>query len=659
MATYYVDGNSGNDSSNGSTGSPWKTLRKARTQVKPGDEVRIRSATYHEMLTIETPNTAWRADTGHKPVLDGRFHEGLMVNGKMPLAGPNHLPTGGIYANMVTIRSNGVVLDGLTVQNCAGSGIGVGDADDIVIRNCRVDFSQMANIKVNAGSGWADRVVIENNVLTRAALAFTTPELRYWSGSIVVGRGRDSIVRNNVVAYSYGEGIDVHRGSLRVLVEGNVVHSCLQAHIYIQRASGNVIRNNLVFHTGASTFIRNSGFASEGLAIADERSSNAFPASTDNELYNNIVINCGWLFCFWSNTGNLDNSRLVRTYIGYNTFVGGPYTRTGINISANQRGNPHANNIFENNIITNIPGGVPISTASGNISGVLFRNNLWSSQPITAMRGNGDRIGNPALVNPTISISDVYPSPHATVEPRNYQLTSNSNLALGMASNGSAANGLTPPTIQKDFFGVARDSSPDIGAHEYAGVTIVLTANFSIGPGQASGPLPHTVDFTDKSTSERTIVSRQWDFGDGETSTETNPSHTYNKAGMFDVTLTVTDESGESSTVKREGLISVAEVPNVVLPNSFRRFVLIGAGGDIVLAHGTQFPDLRCILVWNTDPFHILNFDTIEDVNRSYVETEKGTIMWIDPSDQEGPPVVEPVPDPGTHEELLLAGYNR
>ncbi len=36
MATYYVDGNSGNDSGDGSSNRPWKTLTKAGNQVQPG-----------------------------------------------------------------------------------------------------------------------------------------------------------------------------------------------------------------------------------------------------------------------------------------------------------------------------------------------------------------------------------------------------------------------------------------------------------------------------------------------------------------------------------------------------------------------------------------------------------------------------------------------
>jgi len=632
MATYYVDGKSGNDSANGSSGAPWKTLGKAASQVKPGDEVRIRTATYYEQLNIGVTNTAWRADTGHTPVIDGRWHEGLMSNGKMPAPGPNHLPAGGEHANILLIKASGVLVDGLTVQNSGAGGIGISNGADVVVRNCRTDFTYGTAIKVAAGPGWADRVVIENNIMTRAVRSRLVSGPTNWPGALNVSRARDGIIRNNVLAYSFGESINIHRGSVRVIVEGNIIHDSFGVCLYIQRSSGVILRNNLIYCTGTPEYLHN-GFSTDGILQGDEIQSEAFPESIDNQIYNNIVVNTGRLFTIRSNPTNYKNSRLRQTYIGYNTFIGGPNTKVGINIVPAQSGFPHEKNIFENNIIANIPASGSISNGSGE--GILFRNNLWDQQPITSMRGSGDRIGNPNLVNPTAKLRNVYPEPQADIDPRNYQLTSTSNLAIGMASNGSAANGLTPPTIQKDFFGAARDNKPDIGAHEYAGISIDLTANFSIGPGQAVGQLPHTVDFIDKSIASSVIVSRRWEFGDGETSTEVNPSHTYTRAGDFDVSLTVTDNAGNSNTSKRDGLISVTEASSVTLPEAFRRFVLMQRDQQIVMAYGTQYPDLRCVLVWNKDPFHILNFDTVDDIDRHYTQDGTAAIIWLDSGDQD------------------------
>lgn len=61
------------------------------------------------------------------------------------------------------------------------------------------------------------------------------------------------------------------------------------------------------------------------------------------------------------------------------------------------------------------------------------------------------------------------------------------------------------------------------------------------------------VNFTDTSTdSDGTIASRLWNFGDNTpTSGSANPAHTYAAAGSYNVTLTVTDNSGgQASTSK-------------------------------------------------------------------------------------------------------------
>lgn len=657
MATYYVDGSSGNDASDGSSDKPWKKLAKALSEVKPGDEVRIRTAVYHETLTIDVRNTTWRADNGHKPALDGRYHEGLFDSGRMPTPGPEFLPVG-THANMVRLRADGAVVDGLIVRNCAGSGIGV-SASDCVIRNCQIDFVYDSAIKVNPGSALIDRVIIENNVCSRTSIRYYDPNRSGGGpqsvvGVIKMGHVRDGVIRNNVAAYGMGEGINVGKGSYRTLVEGNVVHTCNHVHIYNNRSIDTVIRNNLVFHLYTPAYLGNNGVPPTGIVIGDESAKGSFPYTDGGQIYNNLVIGLGTLFGVRNNPHNY-NTQLRKVYIGYNTFVGGPKTNVGIQLTGNQHGRPHANSLFENNLITNVP---RITQAVGDLKGITFRNNLWHVQPEAAMRGPGDRIGNPNLVNPTIDIVDTHPNPITQIDPRNYQLTSRSTLAIGMASDGSSINGLQPPSVRKDFFGANRDANPDIGIHEYAGVVTDVTANFIIGPGQSTGTLPHTVDFVDKSSSQHPIVSRQWSFGDEGTSTEANPSHTYMQAGTFDVSLTITDSQGNTDTMIQRGLIEVTSEPNATIPDTFRRFVLIQVEDQQVLAYGTQYPDLRCIVIWNDDPYHLINFTEITDVIQRIVESGKREIFWIDPSEEDEPLVGED-DDTEVEEEPQLAAIAR
>jgi PKD repeat protein len=81
-------------------------------------------------------------------------------------------------------------------------------------------------------------------------------------------------------------------------------------------------------------------------------------------------------------------------------------------------------------------------------------------------------------------------------------------------------------------------------------------ANFTAVPTSGSSPL--LVQFTDTSTGE--ITSRLWNFGDGTSSTELNPSHTYKKADSYTISLTVTGPGG-SNTKTMQDYIKVSPPP--------------------------------------------------------------------------------------------------
>ncbi len=57
-----------------------------------------------------------------------------------------------------------------------------------------------------------------------------------------------------------------------------------------------------------------------------------------------------------------------------------------------------------------------------------------------------------------------------------------------------------------------------------------------------TGDAPITVNFS--GTSPLTVTSWLWDFGDGNSSTLQNPSHTYTSIGLYDVSLTVDSDAG-------------------------------------------------------------------------------------------------------------------
>lgn len=71
-----------------------------------------------------------------------------------------------------------------------------------------------------------------------------------------------------------------------------------------------------------------------------------------------------------------------------------------------------------------------------------------------------------------------------------------------------------------------------------------------------SGTVPLSVQFID--SSENSPNSWAWSFGDGSSSTEENPAHTYTTAGTYTVVLTATNAGGSSTSTEGSYIVASA-----------------------------------------------------------------------------------------------------
>lgn len=81
-------------------------------------------------------------------------------------------------------------------------------------------------------------------------------------------------------------------------------------------------------------------------------------------------------------------------------------------------------------------------------------------------------------------------------------------------------------------------------------------ADFTFSGGGCMAPC--NVNFKNNSTN---ATSFSWDFGDGTTSTEEDPSKTYNTGGSFSVILTATNAAGQDQITK---IVNIASPPTKV-----------------------------------------------------------------------------------------------
>jgi PKD repeat protein len=97
-------------------------------------------------------------------------------------------------------------------------------------------------------------------------------------------------------------------------------------------------------------------------------------------------------------------------------------------------------------------------------------------------------------------------------------------------------------------------------AEELGYITAGLAPDANFDALYAYNTVPTTVTFRDHSTGT-TPLSYAWEFGDGATSSEQNPRHTYTRKGPYTVKLTVTNYYG-SSTETKTNYIWIGMAPN-------------------------------------------------------------------------------------------------
>ena len=106
-----------------------------------------------------------------------------------------------------------------------------------------------------------------------------------------------------------------------------------------------------------------------------------------------------------------------------------------------------------------------------------------------------------------------------------------------------------------------------------------------------------TVTFTDTSTDpDGTIVGWDWDFGDENTSTLQNPTHTYAAGGTYTVTLTVTDNDGLTDSVGKPVTVTGSGVEIYVYDIT-----------QTAKIAGINYTSTAVVTIWDTDNAPVAN----------------------------------------------------
>lgn len=361
-----------------------RTLAQAVAVAKAGDVVIVHAGTYRETLKLPA-GTTWQAAPGEeRPVIDGGWN-GKSLKGKA--GGPA----------VVHFNAPGATMDSFRIVNGKSTGVGV-SADGAVLRNCSVDNSYATGVVVNAGED-VTGVVIEDCDIRRSIMKWPVDGLVGGAALALIG-AVGAVVRGCTIMGSWGEGIDVGKGSRGVTVEGCTIGATAHVGLYIVRATDTTLRNNVIFQptegTDEEAFRVKPGRVASGIIIGDEASEAAQRYKVHSArscVEGNVVVNCLALFHARCRLPQSDTSLDDGTRVAGNTFIAGPHTEWGLRVGEEPT-NPHGAAIFEKNLIIMdaAPVGVPMAEAADGGDGwkLVWRKNGWTSQPPALFRGAGD-----------------------------------------------------------------------------------------------------------------------------------------------------------------------------------------------------------------------------------------------------------------------------
>lgn len=431
-ANFYV-ATWGNDRNPGTFSAPFKSISKAQYKMSPGDTVYVRGGTYAQTVwwgesgTTSAPLKIM-AYPGEVPVIDGQKR--LASN----------------WGAMVNLAGNYLQMNGFEVKNGLGQGVVLAGHHNTLSNSNIHDHAERGVLAAG------DYSVVEynrvwGNAWNNCRLS-TCPASPYPNGGWGTGlsAARDTvngitdyaILRGNVVFNNWGEGVSSFEAN-GTLIDGNTIYDNWALNLYVSETTNGLVTGNLIYVTPNNAVQRVMG----NIGLCDE--TKVLP-SANVTIVNNLVMGGSAHLNWWPDPRN-PNARMSNVRIANNTFVQATLASSTAN-AINFRDGAHQNVQFLNNIVRQNGTGNPIAVGTGEFA---FGSNLWSEKPVTEAAAYDDIIAEP-------------------------QLSQTGSTLAGQLKGDYFKLQATSPAINKasvisdlldDYFGDARDATPDIGGDEF------------------------------------------------------------------------------------------------------------------------------------------------------------------------------------------------
>ena len=516
----------------------YPTIQDAINAASPGDVILVDSETYHENVVINISLTLMGA---------GDSTTFIHGDGKEP---------------GIEIIADNVNISGFTILNCV-NGIKIPSNGNTVINNT-ITLNVIAGIYVEFSDGNTligntialnDFVGVYLKASSKNKISGNTITNNNDTGILLEGQSSSNVISNNTITSIPFYGVSLYNSGNNIISDNLI--SSNDTGIDLFESSGNFITGNTISNDKyySIDLIRSSGNFITGNTISNNRyyGIDLFESSSNTFYHNNLVDNYyqvasdgttntwdnGAEGNYWSDyTGeDLNGDGIGDTpYQGIDMFpLMEPWSLFRVfNIVSN--GTPYIVTVFSNSTIANFNFSQSLEQISFNITGpsdtlgfcnVTIPKNLINSDP-------------PSKVW-TVTVDGTYAS---------FTLTENS-------THSSLQFTLSHSTRRVQIRVIGIQNIPP-------------QADFTFSPIDPT--LYDTIDFNDTSTdSDGEIASWDWEFGDGNSSTDQNPSYKYADAGKYVVTLTVEDNltattvTSKVVSVRKVGTTLTIDAPSTVI----------------------------------------------------------------------------------------------
>ncbi len=155
--------------------------------------------------------------------------------------------------------------------------------------------------------------------------------------------------------------------------------------------------------------------------------------------------------------------------------------------------------------------------------------------------------------------------------------------------SGSSGEDSSHSYSEEGNFSVELTVTDDLGSTDTSQEVVTVqeedqspVANFTYTP--ENPVINETIQFNSTSyDSDGSISSFEWSFGDGSTSKQENPTHTYESGGSYTVELTVTDDSGATDTTHKTITVQEKEISISAQRNIPKKEIFPGGSFDVTV----------------------------------------------------------------------------